>query len=221
MSSSAGNSGLAAMIYLVSTDPLSSARGGSWFVGGRAARQDTSTNRRRDWVRFVEALQIAVASFCRGTGARHEWRQLARHGFEEPVAPGIGPVSGIILPGFARMPWLRFAARFGSFGGSRGVTDCHWVRFAAALEIGFVSSRRYRLPWLRFVKGPRPPRTATACPARVRRTRGTRNWPWRVECPDLSNCQGASGRGSGPAIGTIGGDRNLRPGLFPGRRFSP
>ncbi len=36
----------------------------------------------------------------------------------------------ILLPSFARMPWLRFAT---------------------AHEIGFVSSRRYRLPWLRFV----------------------------------------------------------------------
>jgi hypothetical protein len=103
---------------------------------------------------FVSQRLTEMGSFRRGVSDCRA-RQLARHGFGEPVAPGIWPISG-----FSRraLPEYRgFVSRRESEMGSfrQGVTDYHWVRFAAALEIGFVSSGRYRLPLGSFCSGAR------------------------------------------------------------------
>ncbi len=144
--------------------------------GNHEALQITVASFRSDppqWVRFVKALQIAVASFRSVAGALGEWRQLARHGFGEPVAPGNGPVSGSCYrasPEYRGFVSQRLTA-LGSF--RQGVTD--YRGFVSSAEFGSLgeidealqiavasfrqrlsvrsgrSTRRYRLPWLRFV----------------------------------------------------------------------
>ena len=102
-----------------------------------------------NWLRFAAALQTTVASF----------RARLRIGF--------------VSPRRYKLPWLRFAhgSELASF--RRGVTNYrgfvsrtarNWLRLGAALQItvgsfrarlgiGFVSARRYRLPWVRFAHG--------------------------------------------------------------------
>ena len=85
-----------------------------------------------NWVRFVEALQIAVGSFRRV--ARVVSRMVTACPARVRRTRGTRNLARarISLPGFARIPWVRFATAHG---------------------IGFVSLRRYRLPWVRFVAG--------------------------------------------------------------------
>jgi hypothetical protein len=76
-----------------------------------------------DWVRFVEALHLAVGSFRRQAETRREGQQPARHGFGEPVAHEIGSAGGFSC---------------------RALPEYHWVRFVAAVEIGFVRGTEHR-----------------------------------------------------------------------------
>ncbi len=132
---------------------------------------------RLPWLRFVteirfvrgvvRALQIAVASFGREAVACHEWRQPARHRFGEPVASGIWPVSGFFCRALSRLPWLRFVKALqitvGSFrqrisvrsGKPPGVTSCRGLVSSAEFGSFGETTRRYILPWVRFVGGTR------------------------------------------------------------------
>ncbi len=86
---------------------------------------------------FIVRGEIAGShdcSFVEGR-ARDERRRPAGTGSENRVASGHPSRGQNLLPGFVRLPWVRFPV--------------------AAVGIGFVSSRRYRLPWLRFVSAVR------------------------------------------------------------------
>ncbi len=150
------------------------------FVGGR-----------RNWVRFAEASQIAVGSFRR-------WR-LVRSGKPRGVTSCRGFVSRGVLSGFLRgmrptlgatgspNPCRTGRCETGSPDRSRKKGSCHRQTLPALRKMPWVRFAHGSRKWVRFVKALQiavgsfcsrargAPRMATAVPARVRRTRGTRN----------------------------------------------
>ncbi len=132
-----------------SRGPIHLARNGG-ILAGKGLRANVDTRDRRKVGLTVSPFSLPITSqvlpeprgFVRGV---EEALQITI-GFVLQRRPRLGSFRQAVTDyrGFvSSAPWVRS-------GNRRGVTDYHWVRFAATLEIGFVSSRRYRLQWLRF-----------------------------------------------------------------------